>query len=91
MNQPSKQTTPKAESGRAWIGAWRAGQLGWAVPTFIHYGCTEFPDHDYVSDNANLYLCQVTIAVVLDRNGRPIKRTAGGLRSLKGLELRSKQ
>lgn len=80
---PANKQIPGTAVARAWVAQWRDGRLGWAMPMFL-WGKrpAAFTDHQMLRGAKELYLCEVTIVPVLDKLGRPVKRTARGLRSL---------
>jgi hypothetical protein len=62
-------------SGYSWTGKWGDGSLGWALRSFLANGETEpciapFP----IAKGEKAYRVKVTIQLVKDKNGKPIKR-----------------
>lgn len=75
-------TEPKLHRhrGRAWLGVWSDGTLGWVAPEHLADDTTRTPyKRGYVRPNREFYLCEITWKPVRDKRGRLIVRRAATL------------
>jgi len=70
-----KLKLPDPTLGRAYVGVWRDGSLGWCAPKYIHSKSDSGkPETTKYNRGRRVYLCEVSITPILDKNGRPIVR-----------------
>lgn len=63
-------------TGRGWVGRWRDGGIGWVMPAHLTGRGIDRPSTDlrYVSDEDTFILCEITVKMVKNKNGKPITR-----------------
>lgn len=75
--------------GRTWSGRWNDGTLGWGIGPFVDpYGTSIvrseggdwFWKGDKGTDRDKVFLCEVVIKQIFDKNGRPIVRHKSRMR-----------
>jgi hypothetical protein len=68
-----KIQVPKANKGKGYVGVWRNGKIGWFLPMFIQgpNRSAEMPNSNSSLNGERVYLCEITIKPILDKNGRP--------------------
>jgi hypothetical protein len=89
LNPKKVKTTKFTKTiGKAWVGRWNNGVLGWGMSHHIHPNMTgsilEQKEHPWFwdwhdgkgekSDWNKVWLCKVTVEQVFDHRGRPIVR-----------------
>jgi hypothetical protein len=68
---------PKANKGKGYVAVWQRGKLGWWLPNHLYggSGAADPVNHYAVKagylEGERVYLCEITIKPILDKNGRP--------------------
>lgn len=69
---------PKKTKGKGYVGTWKTDELGWCMPMHVHPKSTGSPNTENIAkgymQEERVFLCEITIKPLTDKNGRPITK-----------------